>query len=81
MSKQYGKGSNRRKEDARKVRENWDSIKGFRKMRAQLKERDMKNQMAYRIMTEEPTMITALRNQSLRDMAIGIDAQMCGNTK
>ena len=44
MSKQYGKGSNRRKEDARKVRDNWDSIKGFRKMRAQLKERKNENE-------------------------------------
>jgi hypothetical protein len=40
MAKQYGKGSSRRQEDARKVRENWDGIKGFKQRKRELRERD-----------------------------------------
>lgn len=29
--KKYGKGSGRRKEDPKKVRTNWEEIKGFKK--------------------------------------------------
>jgi len=29
-TKQYGKGSSRRKEDIKKVRDNWDNIKGMK---------------------------------------------------
>ena len=29
--KKYGKGSGRRRENPKKVRQNWDDIKGFKK--------------------------------------------------